>query len=75
MNNKKYQTIDMHIQKITFYSTYVDCLSRLVQELIENRDSNLKPNDLTNLTALLSKFSLRLKNCCSNMERDWEFLE
>ncbi len=74
MNIKKIQTMDMHIQKIIFYSTYVDCLSRLIQELIENGNSNLKPNDLPNLTALLSKFSLRLKVCCSKMERDWEFL-
>ena len=75
MNNRKIQTIDMHIQKIIFYSTYVDCLSRLIQELIENGDSNLKPTDLPNLTVLLSKFALRLKVCCSKMECDWEFLE
>ena len=75
MNNRKFQTMDMHIQKIIFYSTYVDCLSRLIQELIENGDSNLKPTDLPNLTVLLSKFSLRLKVCCSKMESDWDFLE
>lgn len=66
--------MDMHIQKIILYSIYVDCFARLINKLIENGDDNLKPTDLPNLTVLLSKFALRLSICCSNMEKDWEFL-
>ena len=75
MNIRKIQTLDMHIQKILFYSIYVDCLSRLINELIENGDDNLKPTDLPNLSVLLSKFALRLKMCCSKLQNDWEFLD
>lgn len=75
MNIKKIQTIDMHIQKIIFYSTYVDCLSRLIHELIENGDDNLQPSDLPNLSVLLTKFAYRLKSCCSKMNKDWEFID
>ena len=75
MNIRKIQTLDMHIQKILFYSIYVDCLSRLINELIENGDTNLKPTDLPNLSVLLSKFALRLEMCCSKLQNDWEFLD
>lgn len=74
MNIRKAQAMDMHIQKIILYSIYVDCFARLINKLIENGDDNLKPTDLPNLTVLLSKFALRLRICCSNMEKDWEFL-
>ena len=74
MNIRKAQAMDMHIQKIILYSIYVDCFARLINKLIENGDDNLKPTDLPNLTVLLSKFALRLIICCSNMEKDWEFL-
>ena len=75
MNIKKLQTMDMHIQRIIFYSTYVDCLSRLINELIENGDNNLRPSDLPNLSVLLTKFAYRLKYCCSKMYQDWEFID
>lgn len=75
MNIRKEQTIDMHIQKIVFYSTYVDCLSRIIRELIENGDGNIKPSDLPNLTLLLSKMAYRLRLNIMNMSRDWEFLD
>ena len=75
MNIKKIQTMEMHIQRITFYSTYVDCLSRLVNELIENGDDNLRPSDLPNLSVLLTKFAYRLKSCCSKMNQDLEFID
>jgi len=74
MNTRKIQTMEMHIQRIIFYSIYVDCFARLINELIENGDENLKPSDLPNLSLMLSKFALRLRICCSKMGNDWEFL-
>ena len=74
MNIKKMQAMEMHIKKITFYSVYVDCLSRIIQEFIENGDDNLKPTDLPNLAVLLSKLSYRLRLKIMKMVNDWEFL-
>lgn len=75
MSVRKEQTINMHIEKIVLYSIYVDCLSRVVRELIENGDDNFLPSDLPNLTVLLSKLALRLRHNILNMSRDWEFLD
>ena len=75
MNIKKLQTMEMHIQRIIFYSTYVDCLSRLINELIENGDDNLEASDLPNLSVLLTKFACRLRFCCAKMNHDWEFID
>ena len=67
------QKMDMFFKKIGFYVTYVDCLSRLIRELIENGDDNFKPTDLPNLSVLLEKMSFRLKFLISKMASDWEF--
>jgi hypothetical protein len=75
MNIRKEQTMDMYIEKIVLYSTYVDCLARVIRELIENGDDNFKPTDLPNLTVLLSKLACRLRYSVSGMNRDWEFLD
>ena len=67
--------MDMHLQKVVFYSTYVDCLPRIVREFIENGDDNMLPTDLPNLTVLLSKMAYRLRLNIMKMNSDWEFLE
>ena len=75
MNIRKNQTMDMHLQKVVFYSTYVDCLSRIIREFIENGDINMLPTDLPNLVVLLSKMAYRLRLNIMKMKSDWEFLE
>jgi len=75
MSIRKNQTMDMHLQKVVFYSTYVDCLSRIVREFIENGDDNMLPTDLPNLTVLLSKMAYRLRLNIMKMNSDWEFLK
>ena len=75
MSIRKNQTMDMHLQKIVFYSTYVDCLSRIIREFIENGDDNVLPTDLPNLTVLLSKMAYRLRLNIMKMNSDWEFLK
>lgn len=75
MSIRKNQTMDMHLQKVVFYSTYVDCLSRIVREFIENGDDNMLPTDLPNLTVLLSKMAYRLRLNIMKMNNDWEFLK
>ena len=75
MNIKTEQKMDMYFQKIIFYSIYVDCLSRVICELIENGDDNLKPTDLPNLSVLLKKLSLRLRYLIMKMASDWEFCD
>lgn len=75
MNIKKEQTIDMYIQKITRYSTYVDCFSRLINEFTENGNINLAPSDMPNLTELNSIIANRLKKVILKMKSDWEFMK
>ena len=75
MSIRKNQTMDMHLQKVVFYSTYVDCLSRIVREFIENGDDNMLPTDLPNLTVLLSKMAYRLRLNIMKMNSNWEFLK
>ena len=75
MNLRTQQEIDMYMQKVTWYSVYVDCLSRLIHELIENGNENLKPADLPNLSVLLEKLSYRLRILILKMASKWEFDE
>ena len=75
MNIRKSQAIEMYLQKIVLYSTYVDCLSRVIREFIENGDDNICPSDLPNLSVLLSKLSYRLRLCIMKMNKDREFLD
>ena len=75
MNIKTEQKMDMYFQKIIFYSIYVDCLSRVVCELIENGDDNFEPADLPNLSVLLKKLSQRLRYLIMKMASDWEFCD
>ena len=75
MNIKKIQTIDMHLESLLWHSCYVDCLTRVLTEFIENGDSNLKASDIPNLMELLTKFAHRLHKKLMKMKSDWEFIE
>ena len=75
MNYKKEQILNTQIERILYYSTYVDCFSRIIHEIIENGDENLKPTDLPNLSVLLKTFSKRLKILISKLASDIEFTE
>ena len=75
MNIRKLQAIDMHLDSLVWYSCYVDCLTRVLTEFIENGDSNLKPTDMPNLMELLAKFTHRMHKKLMQMKTDWEFIE
>ena len=65
----------MHIQKIKWYSTYVDCLGRILNDYIQNGDYNIKPYDVPNLSVLLSKYMDLLYRNINCLAREWEFLD
>ena len=75
MNIKKIQAIDMHLKSLLWYSCYVDCLTRVITELTENGESNLKSHVIPNLMELLAKFTKRLHKKLMKMKTDWEFTE
>ena len=39
MNVAKEQKMDMYVDRIVWYITYVDCLIRIIREFIENGDA------------------------------------
>ena len=73
MNAKQEDILNMYINRIVWYSTYVDCLSRVLYEFIENSDDNLKAGDLANISELQTKFAYRLKQLCSSAGSIVEF--
>jgi hypothetical protein len=74
MNIQKEQKMQMYIKKISWYSTYVDCITRIINEFIECGDSNIMPNDIPNLMELDTKLANRLNKTIVNMKTDWEFM-
>ena len=74
MNIKKEQKMDMYIEKISLYSTYIDCFMRIINEFIENGDDNIKPYDIPTLMELNAVLTYRLRNIVSKMKTDWEFM-
>ena len=74
MNIKKEQKIDMYIRKIAWYSTYTECFTRVINEFIENGESNLKPCDVPNLMEFNTRLLCRLNRIIMNMKTDWEFM-
>ena len=75
MNIPKEQKIDMYLKKIAWYGCYVDCFSRIINEFIQNDDGNINPQDIPNLTEILTKMSHRLYKNIISMKSDWEFME
>lgn len=74
MNTKKEQKMEMYIKKISWYSTYIDCFTRIINEFIENGDDNIKPYDIPNLMELNTILTYRLHNIIAKMKSDWEFM-
>jgi len=73
MRIQKEQKMDMYFEKLSLYSNYVSCLSRVILEFIENGDSNLKPTDITYLANLLDTYSNMLHSKIMRMKTSWEF--
>ncbi|MBR1680179.1 hypothetical protein IJ707_00125 [bacterium] len=73
MNTQKEQATRMSIKKIFWYSVYVSCLARVINELILEGGDNLKSTDIPNLIDLQFKFTSRLHAKISKLNSDWEF--
>lgn len=73
MDYRKYNLMNMHIEKIKFYSLYVDSISRIINDYMLNGDENLKSYDVPNLMELLTIFSHALRIKVLQMYNDWEF--
>jgi hypothetical protein len=63
------------MERVAWYSCYVDVFARLICEFIENGDDNIKPTDLPNLSVILSKMAFRLHKNILDIKRDIEFSE
>ena len=74
MNMRKEEKISMYMKKLVWYITYIDCFSRIINELIENGDENFKPTDIPNLSELNAKLVSRLRNIIIKMKSDWDFM-
>ena len=74
MNIKKQQKMDMYVERLSWYSTYVDCFTRVVNNFIENDDGNIEPRDVANIMELNTKFTHRLYKMVMKMKSDWEFM-
>ena len=74
MNIQKEQKMQMYIEKISWYSTYIDCFTRIINEFMENGDDNIKPYDIPNLMELNTALTYRLRYIIANMKSDWEFM-
>lgn len=61
MNYKKFNLVQMNLDKIKLYSCYVDSISRIINDYTINGEYNLKSYDIPNLTELLTKLSHHLK--------------
>ncbi len=73
MNIKKQQKMDMYIQKISWYTTYIDCFTRIINSFIENGEENIEPCDIPNLMEFNTKLTNRLYKIVLKMKADWEF--
>ena len=57
MSMQKQQRMNMHFEKITLYSAYVSCLTRVIHDFIDNGNNGLKPTDIPNLMNLLLRYT------------------
>ena len=74
MKVSKIQKMDIHIQKLVWYSIYVDSFVRMLREFVENgTEANLESSDVPNLLALTNKFAKRLRIIAMQTAHDWEF--
>jgi len=75
MSMQKQQRMNMHFEKITLYSVYVSCLTRVIHDFIDNGNGNtgLKPTDIPNLMNLLLRYTDVLLSRILKLKGDWEF--
>jgi len=73
MSIQKEQKMDMYFERLSIYSNYVSCLTRVILELIEGESNNLKPTDMAYLANLLVKYTNILCLKIMHMKHDWEF--
>ena len=70
MSKKK---INYYLNKISWYSTYIDCFSRIISEIGVNNSGNYIPSDFSNMVLILEKYSKMLRKYVSQMESYMEF--
>ncbi|MBR1942123.1 hypothetical protein IJ843_00130 [bacterium] len=73
MSMQKQQRMNMHFEKITLYSAYVSCLTRVIHDFIDNGNNGLKPTDIPNLMNLLLRYTDVLHSRNLKLKGDWEF--
>ena len=73
MTITKEQKIDMNLEKIALYSDYVESISRILQEIMNNGNENFKTSDILNLISLLTMYANVLHFRIIAMKRCWEF--
>ena len=74
MNIVKEQKIGSYIERLTWYSTYTDCFTRIINEFLENGDGNINSCDIPNLMEFNTKLTHRLHKIILDMKSDWEFM-
>ena len=62
-----------YINKINWYSTYIDCFSRIISEIGVNQSGNFISSDLPNMILILEKYSKKLRKHVIEMENFVEF--
>lgn len=75
MNAGKFDLIEMYIERIKLYSTYVSCLTRVTNDLIESGYGNIHKSDIPNLMEMLTTLTKHLHNNILKMGDAWEFGE
>ena len=65
--------MDMYIEKISWYTTYIDCFTRIINNFIENGEENIEPCDIPKLMEFNTKLTKRLHKIVMKMKTDWEF--
>lgn len=65
MSKKKF---NYYLNKISWYSIYVDCFSRIISEMQTCGDYDYAPTDFPNMILLLEKYSKLLRKNVAEIE-------
>ena len=65
--------LNYYFNKISWYSIYVDCFSRIISEIGVNDSGNYISSDFPNMVLILEKYSKMLRKYVSQMETYMEF--
>ena len=69
----KKRKISYYLNKVNWYSTYVDCFSRIILEMKMGGECNFLPCDFANMTTILEKYSRLLRKYYMELETTLEF--